>query len=61
MLGAVSGVLGCLMAIEALKILTGFGRPLLGQMLMFNLFDMEFKKLRIMHDPMCDVCGKSYR
>ncbi len=56
-LGAVSGALGCLMAIEAIKILTGFGRPLLGQMLMFNLFDMEFKKLRIMHDPMCDVCG----
>ncbi|MBF0457774.1 MAG: HesA/MoeB/ThiF family protein [Nitrospirae bacterium] len=56
-LGAVSGALGCLMAIEAIKILTGFGKPLLGKMLMFNTYDMEFKKLSITHDPMCSVCG----
>src|SRR5208337_5083817 len=32
-LGAVSGMLGCLMAIETIKLLTGFRKPLFGKML----------------------------
>lgn len=57
-LGAVSGMLGCLMAIEAIKILTGYGRPLASQMLVFNTFDMGFRKVRIHRDPACKICGK---
>ncbi|NOZ69244.1 MAG: HesA/MoeB/ThiF family protein [Deferribacteres bacterium] len=56
-LGAVSGVLGCLMSIEAIKILTGYGRPLLSRMLSFNTLDMEFRKLAIHRDTGCRVCG----
>ncbi|MBF0521394.1 MAG: HesA/MoeB/ThiF family protein [Nitrospirae bacterium] len=56
-LGAVSGALGCLMAIEAIKILTGFGKPLLNRMLMFNTYDMEFRKFRIKKNPNCNVCS----
>ncbi|HDH11531.1 MAG TPA: HesA/MoeB/ThiF family protein [Nitrospirae bacterium] len=56
-LGAVSGTLGCLMSIEAVKLLTGYGRPLLSCMLVFNTMSMEFKKLRINRDPGCKVCG----
>lgn len=57
-LGAVSGMLGCLMAIEAVKLLTGYGKPLLSQMLLFNTMDMEFRKLNIYRDKDCGVCGK---
>jgi molybdopterin/thiamine biosynthesis adenylyltransferase len=57
-LGAVSGMVGCIMALEALKLLTGFGKPLLSQMLVFNSFDMEFKKVRIKRDNACIICGK---
>jgi molybdopterin-synthase adenylyltransferase len=56
-LGAVSGMLGCLMAIEAIKLLTGYGKPLLSEMLVFNTLDMEFRKLRIPRDEQCEVCG----
>lgn len=56
-LGAVSGTLGCLMAIEAIKLLTGFGKPLSSSMLTFNLMDMHFTTLNIHRDKGCPVCG----
>jgi len=55
-LGAVSGMLGCMMALEAIKLLTGYGRPLFSQMLVFNTLDMEFKKVKIPRDEQCEVC-----
>ncbi len=58
-LGAVSGVLGCIMSIEAIKLLTGYGKPLRSQMLMFNTIDMEFKKFNTRKDANCNVCGHS--
>lgn len=56
-LGAVSGTLGCLMAVEAIKILTGFGKPLASRMLTFNLSDMHFATLNIHRDERCRVCS----
>lgn len=58
-LGAVSGALGCFMAIEAIKIVTGFGKPLISRMLVFNTFDMEFRKVRLHRDENCAVCGSA--
>jgi molybdopterin/thiamine biosynthesis adenylyltransferase len=56
-LGAVSGMLGCIMALEAIKLLTGFRKPLVSQMLSFNTLDMEFRKFRIKRDHGCTICG----
>ncbi|MDA8388283.1 MAG: HesA/MoeB/ThiF family protein [Nitrospiraceae bacterium] len=56
-LGAVSGVLGCLMALEAIKVLTGFGKPMTSRMLVFDLQGMDFRKLKISRDRDCPVCG----
>ncbi len=56
-LGAVSGLLGCLMSVEAIKLLTGYGKPLLSRMLVFNTVDMEFRKLNVHRDPNCRICG----
>jgi molybdopterin/thiamine biosynthesis adenylyltransferase len=56
-LGAVSGMLGCMMAIEAIKLLTGFGKPLLSEMVVFNTEDMEFRKVKIPRNEHCEVCG----
>jgi len=55
-LGAVSGMLGCLMAIEAIKLLTGYGKPLFAEMLVFNTQDMDFRKVRIPRNESCVVC-----
>lgn len=56
-LGAVSGMLGCLMAIETIKLLTGFGKPLRSQILIYNTLDMDFRKMKIHRDTTCSVCG----
>ncbi len=58
-LGAVSGLLGCMMSIEAIKLLTGYGKPLGSQMLVFNTFDMEFRKLATHRDVDCSICGQT--
>lgn len=57
-LGAVSGTLACLTALEAIKVLTGLGTPLLSQLLTMDLNSMEFAKRHPYHDPNCPVCGK---
>ncbi len=56
-LGAVSGMLGCMMAIEAIKLLTGYGKPLISEMLLFNTLDMDFRKVKIPRNNRCQVCG----
>ncbi len=57
-IGAVSGMLGCMMAVETIKLLTGYGKPMLSKMLVFNTIDMEFRKLNIYKDEDCAICGK---
>jgi molybdopterin/thiamine biosynthesis adenylyltransferase len=56
-LGSVSAALGCLAAIEALKVVTGFGEPLAGKMLAYDADNMEFLKFPIQRRPDCPVCG----
>jgi molybdopterin/thiamine biosynthesis adenylyltransferase len=56
--GAVSGTVGCLAAMEAIKVLAGFGEPLYGSMLTCDLRDMTFRKRTIARDLNCHVCGQ---
>jgi molybdopterin/thiamine biosynthesis adenylyltransferase len=58
-LGAVSGTLACLAALEAIKVITGLGKPLSGYLLNMDLANSEFKKLHLYKDPHCPVCGSS--
>lgn len=57
-LGAVSGTLACLTALEAIKLMTGLGEPLLSQLLTMDLSRAEFAKRHTYHDPNCPVCGR---
>jgi molybdopterin/thiamine biosynthesis adenylyltransferase len=54
--GAVAGTIGCLGAMEVIKVLTGLGEPLAGKLLMCDLRDMTFRKVQIERDPQCPVC-----
>ncbi|HBB36096.1 MAG TPA: protein hesA [Cyanobacteria bacterium UBA8803] len=56
--GAVPGTLACLAALEAIKLITNLGQPLLGQLLTMDLTRLEFAKRRPYHDPNCEVCGQ---
>jgi molybdate transport system substrate-binding protein len=58
-LGAVSGTVGCLAAIEAIKIVTGWGDPLEDRLLTLDLERMNFQTLHTSRDPSCPVCAGS--
>jgi len=55
--GAVSGTVGCLAAMEAIKVLAGFGTPLANRLLTMDLRSMQFSKLTIEKRSDCPVCG----
>ena len=56
--GPVAGVMGCIQATEAIKILGGFGRPLYGRLLQFDALEMTFDEVAVARDPACPVCGR---
>lgn len=56
--GAVSGTVGCMAAMEAIKVLAGFGETLSGKMLTFDLRDMMFSRRQIERREDCAVCGR---
>jgi molybdopterin-synthase adenylyltransferase len=56
-IGAVPASLGALAALEAIKVLTGFGHPLKGTMLTYDADEMEFLKFPVKRREGCPVCG----
>lgn len=56
-LGALPGALGAFTALEVIKVLTGYGEPLKGKLLVFDGEDMTFNKYAIHRRPDCPVCG----
>lgn len=55
--GAAAGILGTLMAHEALKLLLGIGEPLLNRLLVFDGTQSRFREVRLRRNPACAVCG----
>ena len=55
--GALAGVVGSLMALEAVKLLTGAGEPLAGRLLLYDGLAAEARTVRVPADPACPVCG----
>ena len=55
--GAVSGTVGCMGAMEAIKIIAGLGQTLAGYMVAIDLRHMTFRKFKTYRDPDCAICG----
>jgi len=55
--GAVAGVVGCLGAVEVIKLLAGLGEPLAGRLLLMDLGSMAFRRVAAARDPACPACG----
>jgi molybdopterin-synthase adenylyltransferase len=51
-LGALAGVLGSMMALEAIREIVGFGEGLVGRLLMVDTRNMRFETLRYARDPL---------
>ena len=56
--GAISAATGSLAALEAVKILSGCGHPLWGQMLVYDGFHGSMRKFTVERDPACSACGE---
>ena len=56
-LGILPGTIGTMQATEAIKILLGIGKPMIGRMLLYDALDMEFNTIKVRKDPNCPVCG----
>lgn len=57
-LGPLVGMVGCIQAAEALKVLGGFGEPLVGRLLSVDALTMQWHTVRFRKDPDCLVCSK---
>jgi adenylyltransferase/sulfurtransferase len=56
-LGVLPGLVGCVQALEAMKLILGAGRPLIGRMIHFDTLSSEVRVLKLRRDPNCLVCS----
>ncbi len=56
--GVLPGIVGCIQATEAVKLITGKGDPLIGRLLIFDALQMDFQTVKVRWDADCPVCGK---
>ena len=56
-LGAVTGVVGTLMANEVLKELMGIGTSMAGRVLIWDALAMRMRTIGLPRDPTCALCG----
>ena len=55
--GALAGVIGAMMALEAIKLITTAGEPLMGRLLVYDALAADARTVRLPPDPDCPVCG----
>lgn len=59
-IGPLVGLVGSLQALEALKLLAGFGEPMVGRLLLIDALGTRFRELKVKRDPGCSVCGAGH-
>ncbi len=57
-LGATTGIVGSLQAMETIKLLAGIGGSLKGKLMVCDFRDMYFTTIDVFKRPDCPVCGK---
>ncbi|WP_435016795.1 molybdopterin-synthase adenylyltransferase MoeB [Tundrisphaera sp. TA3] len=56
-LGILPGAIGVVQATEAVKLILGVGRPLIGRLLLYDALDMTFREMKVRKSPRCPICG----
>jgi molybdopterin/thiamine biosynthesis adenylyltransferase/rhodanese-related sulfurtransferase len=57
-LGVLPGVIGVLQATEAVKLILGIGKPLIGRLMQYDALNMKFREFKLPRDPKCVVCSE---
>ncbi|MGV9008169.1 HesA/MoeB/ThiF family protein [Brevundimonas sp.] len=55
-IGALAGVIGAMTAVEAIKLITGAGEPLMGRLLIYDGLTVTTRVVTVSADPLCKVC-----
>ena len=58
-LGILPGLVGCIQATEAIKLILGQGEPLIGRLLLYDALKMSFQEFKIRRNKRCALCGDS--
>lgn len=56
-LGILPGLIGVVQATEAVKLILGKGRPLIGRLLLYDALQMSFQEFKIRRNVKCPLCG----
>lgn len=57
-LGVLPGIVGTVQAAETIKLIVGGSDSLVGRLLLFDVWQMKQRELRLEKDPHCPVCGE---
>lgn len=52
------GMIGSAQAMEAIKVISGVGTPLIGRLLILDAWQMAWREMKLARDPECPVCGE---
>jgi molybdopterin/thiamine biosynthesis adenylyltransferase/rhodanese-related sulfurtransferase len=58
-LGILPGLIGCIQATEAVKLILARGSPLIGRLLLYDALQMTFQEFKVHRNPSCPVCGEN--
>jgi len=50
-------MVGCVQAIEAIKLICNIGDSLAGRLVLFDALAMEWNEIQLKKNPACKVCG----
>lgn len=56
-LGPLAGIIGAMMALEAMKIITGAGTPLYGKLFLYDGLSGKTRRIKILRDSGCKACA----
>lgn len=56
-IGPLVGMIGTVQAMEAIKVITGIGEPLVGRLLLLDAWRMQWQEMKLARDPGCPVCS----
>ena len=56
-LAPVAGLVGTIQALQAIKVLLDLGEQLCGLLLLVDALDLSFRKVKIVKDSECPICG----
>ncbi len=56
-LGVLPGLIGCIQALETIKLILDAGQPLIGRLAHIETLSMEIRMMKLRRDPDCPMCG----